>query len=407
MKALAIAGNELRRMLRDRSNLFFVLLLPLLLVLFIGTGTVIGATVAVAGSGPLAEAVRAALDADGAFQEVVVLDVDAAADAVARGTVTVAVIVTEHDATAPGPAPGPAPAPAPEVMPAGPVVEVEVVARDASVASAVTAVVADELVRRTAARDAARLAAVATGATGADIASLLAAAERVAEAGQATGTDAVRVTSVGGDPLAAEFQAMGRFDLGATSQLVLFTFLTAMVGAVGLIQTRELGVAGRIRSTATPLVTLLAGQALGRIAVAVFQAVYLVVATALLFGASWGDPLATAAVIVLFSMVAGGAGMLVGTVARNEAQAGGLGIGLGLGFGALGGSMVPLEVMPEALVRVAQLTPHAWANSAFAEIVRRGGGVGDVLGELAVLAVFAAGMLGLAVVVLRRRLARG
>jgi ABC-2 type transport system permease protein len=383
MRALVIAGNELRRLLRDRSNLFFVLLLPLLLVLFIGTGTVIGASVAVAGSGPLAEAVRGALDADGAFEEVTVLDTDSAVDAVARGTVTVAVIVTEHDATA------------------------EVVARDASVASAVAAVVADELARRTAALDAARLAAVATGAEGADVASLLAAAERIAEAGRAAGTDPVRVTSVGGDPLAAEFQAMGRFDLGATSQLVLFTFLTAMVGAVGLIRTRELGVAGRIRSTATPLVTLLAGQALGRIAVAVFQATYLVVATALLFGTSWGDPIAVAAVIVLFSMVAGGAGLLVGTVARSEAQASGLGIGLGLGLGALGGSMIPLEVMPETLVRIARSTPHAWANSAFAEIVRRGGGVGDVLGELAVLAVFAAVMLGLAVVVLRRRLARG
>jgi len=400
MKVLAIAGNELRRLLRDRSNLFFVLLLPLLLVLFIGTGTITGASVAVGGSGPLAEALHAALGADDAFQEVVVLDADAAADAVARGTVTVAVLVDEHDAP-----PGDEGAPAEGAR-------IEVVARDASVASAVTAVVSDELVRRTAALDAARLGAVVTGG---DFDSLLATAEQVVAAGSsggaagegAAGSSGVRVTTVGGDPLAAEFQAMGRFDLGATSQLVLFTFLTAMVGAVGLIQTRELGVAGRIRSTATPLVTLLAGQALGRIAVAVFQAAYLVVATALLFGASWGDPIATAAVVLTFSSVAGGAGMLVGTLARNEAQAGGLGIGLGLGLGALGGSMVPLEVMPEGLVRLAQLTPHAWANTAFAEIVRRGGGVGDVIVELAVLAAFAVLMLGLAVAVLRRRLARG
>jgi ABC-2 type transport system permease protein len=384
MRTLTIAGNELRRLMRDRSNLFFVLLLPLLLVLFIGTGMVTGASVAVAGSGPSAEALRAALAADAAFQEVVALDADDAVDAVARGTITVAVLVVEGDAAASEAA------------------RVEVLGRDASVVSAVAEVVRDELGRRTAALDAARLAAAVTGA---DVTAFLA-PDDGAEA-ERIGVPRVRVTSVGGDPLAAEFQAMGRFDLGATSQLVLFTFLTAMVGAVGLIQTRELGVAGRIRSTATPLVTLLAGQALGRIAVAVFQAAYLVVATALLFGTSWGDPLATAAVVAVFSMVAGGAGMLVGTLARTESQASGLGIGLGIGLGALGGSMVPLEVMPEALVRVARLTPHAWANSAFAEIVRRGGGVGDVLGELGVLAAYAALMLGLAVIVLRRRLARG
>jgi len=390
MKVLAIAANELRRLLRDRSNIFFVLLLPLLLVLFIGTGTVMGASVAIGGTGPTAEALRDALEADDAFQEVVLLDAADAAAAVARGTVTVALLVTDTAGSELGD------------------VRVEVLARDASVSSAVTAVVTDELIRLNVALDAARLAAIVTGG---DVASLLPAAERaVAMGGDEGGGSAasgVRVTTVGGDPLAAEFQAMGRFDLGATSQLVLFTFLTAMVGAVGLIQTRELGVAGRIRSTATPLVTLLAGQVLGRIAVAVFQAAYLVVATALLFGASWGDPLATAAVVVLFSMVAGGAGLLVGTLARNEAQASGLGIGLGLGLGALGGSMIPLEVMPEALVRVAQFTPHAWANGAFAEIVRRGGGVGDVLVELVVLAAFAVSLLALAVAVLRHRLARG
>jgi len=379
MTVLVIAANELRRMLRDRSNLFFVLLLPLLLVLFIGTGTVMGASVAVSGDGPLTEVLRQALERDDAFVEVLELGKDAASDAVARGTVTAAVRV-------------------------GADAEVEVVARDSSVASAVAAIVHDELVRVTAALDAARLAALVTG--GAEEL-LLPVAEEVVRQAASPEASGVVLTTVGGDPLAAEFQEMGRFDLGATSQLVLFTFLTAMVGAVGLIRTRELGVAARIRSTATPLVTLLAGQALGRIAVAAFQASYIVLATTLLFGASWGDPVATGAVVLMFATVAGGAGMLVGTLARNESQASGIGIGLGIGLGALGGSMVPLEVMPDVLVRVAQVTPHAWANSAFAEIVRRGGGIADVAGELAVLAAFAAALLATAVLVLQRRLARG
>ena len=36
MTPLVIAGLELRRFLRDRSNIFFVFLMPLLLVLLIG-----------------------------------------------------------------------------------------------------------------------------------------------------------------------------------------------------------------------------------------------------------------------------------------------------------------------------------------------------------------------------------
>jgi ABC-2 type transport system permease protein len=404
MTALTIAVNELRRMLRDRSNLFFVLLLPLLLVLFIGTAMQTGATLAVSGTGPLTDQLVTALRDGGAFSEVTVRDPGAesdaaqalalARDAVARGLVSAAVTV---------PPTGPDARGALTEDPSRTVI-VEVLAREASVASAVAEVVRDALAPLTAALDATRLTVVVTGATADAVEDT---ARAVVDGAAAGAGGRVDVTSVGGDPLAAEFQAMGRFDLGASTQLVLFTFLTAMVGAVGLIRTRELGIAGRIRSTATPLVTLLGGQALGRIAVAVFQAGYLVIATTLLFGASWGDPLATGAVLVVFSAVAGGAGMLVGTLARNEAQASGLGIGLGIGLGALGGSMVPLEIMPAALVRVAQLTPHAWANTEFAEIVRRDGRIGDVLVELAVLAAFAVVLLGLAVVVLRRRLARG
>jgi ABC-2 type transport system permease protein len=204
------------------------------------------------------------------------------------------------------------------------------------------------------------------------------------------------------DPAAADSGAVARVGVAE----VLGVPLLPQSRVVGAGNRLRAGLARLHRVTAPPPARFIEA-ALGRIAVAMFQAAYLVVATALLFGASWGDPLASAVTVTMFAMVAGGAGMLVGTLARNESQASGLGIGLGIGLGALGGSMVPLEVMPDTLARVARLTPHAWANSAFAEIVRRGGGVGDVLIELAVLAAFAVMMLGLAVAVLRRRLAHG
>ena len=83
-----------------------------------------------------------------------------------------------------------------------------------------------------------------------------------------------------------------------------------------------------------------------------------------------------------------------------------LGLGLGLGLAALGGSMVPLEIFPDTIRQVAMITPHAWANQAMAELVRRDGQLGDVLVELAVLAAFAAVILTAAAVMLRRNLTR-
>jgi ABC-2 type transport system permease protein len=151
---------------------------------------------------------------------------------------------------------------------------------------------------------------------------------------------------------------------------------------------------------------VLGGQAAGRIAVALLQAAYIVVASWLLFRVDWGDPLATGAVILLFCLVAGGAGMLVGATFRNDSQASGVGVGLGIGLAALGGSMVPLEILPAGVRVVAHVTPHAWANGAMAEIVRRDGGIGDVALELAVLAAYAAVLLALATWQLRRALTR-
>lgn len=77
---------------------------------------------------------------------------------------------------------------------------------------------------------------------------------------------------------------------------------------------------------------------------------------------------------------------------------------LGLGLAALGGSMVPFEVFPDTVRTVAHVTPHAWANDAFAEIVRRGAGLGGVLLELGVLAAYAVALLAAATWRLRRTL---
>jgi ABC-2 type transport system permease protein len=42
---------------------------------------------------------------------------------------------------------------------------------------------------------------------------------------------------------------------------------------------------------------------------------------------------------------------------------------------------------------IAFFTPHAWANDAFAELVRRDGGLLDIVPQLGVLAAYALGLL--------------
>jgi ABC-2 type transport system permease protein len=58
--------------------------------------------------------------------------------------------------------------------------------------------------------------------------------------------------------------------------------------------------------------------------------------------------------------------------------------------------MVPLEIFTPSMRTIAHATPHAWANDAFAELVRHGGTIADILPQLGVLLAFAVALLGLA-----------
>ncbi len=190
--------------------------------------------------------------------------------------------------------------------------------------------------------------------------------------------------------------SFGQFDIGASTQLVLFMFLTALTGSAALIQNRQLGVTTRMLATPTSAATVVAGEALGRLGVAVFQGVYIAVVTLLAFQVDWGDLIGTIAVLLAFGLVGAGAAMLFGAIFRNDQQAGGISVVVGLGMAALGGSMVPLEVFSPTMQTVAKVTPHAWANEAFAELVRHDAGVVDVLPQIGVLLAVGVALLAVA-----------
>jgi ABC-2 type transport system permease protein len=189
---------------------------------------------------------------------------------------------------------------------------------------------------------------------------------------------------------------LGQFDLGASQELILFMFLTGLTGSAALIQTRQLGVSRRMLSTATHPRTIVVGEVLGRYGVTLVQGLYILFATLIAFRVNWGDPLGAGAILLLFGAVSAGVAILFGTLFRNDQQAGGIGVITGLGLAALGGCMVPIEIFPPGMQRVAHITPHAWALDGFAELVRRNGSIADILPQLGVLAGYAAIVLALA-----------
>jgi ABC-2 type transport system permease protein len=190
-----------------------------------------------------------------------------------------------------------------------------------------------------------------------------------------------------------ELATLDQFESGAYSQLLLFTFLTSLAAAAALIESRRMGVSRRMLSTPTPVRTILLGESLGRFGVAMVQGIFIMVGSALIFSVDWGDPIGAVSILVMFGLVAAGAAMLVGSLFRNEQQAGGLGVLLGLGLAALGGCMIPLavfEIFSPTLWRVAHITPHAWAIEGFEDLIIRREGIGGILPQLGILAAYAA-----------------
>lgn len=377
MKALTIARINVLRLVRDRSNIFFVFVFPLLLVLVIGVtfgggGFARVAVVLPEQAGPLAEEIAGELAATDGVQTYRLGSEEAAADAVARGDALGAVVVpTGYD----------------DALRSGGEVQLRFVARPDADGAALRAAV-DEVAARQGA--AVRVASFAADEGGLPFEEALARAPAVLAA---TDVVDVEVSRAGGE---SQFAGLGRFDLGAVQQLLLFVFLTSLAGSSALIQTRQWGLSERMLSTPTSARAILVGEALGRFGVALTQALYIVLGTLLVFGVDWGDPLGAALVISLFALASAGAAMLMGATFQNDAQAGGMGVFFGLGLAALGGCMLPLELFSPTMTRVAHVTPHAWALDAFAELTRRDGTVLDVLPELGVLAGFAAVLLALA-----------
>jgi ABC-2 type transport system permease protein len=388
-KVGAIGFTNTRRFLREKGNLFFVFVFPVLIVLVIGSfyagGFDARLGVHAAGSGPLAEDLVTALDGIEGV-EVRRYGTEAALlEGVQRGAVRGGLAIPDGFDT--------------EVA-AGRPVQVGFVARPDQAAAllqqSVVAVVQEQSNRARAA-----LLAESLGAGG--FGDALAVAGAVAPASKRV---EVAYREAGDYSLLAEFQGMGAFDMGAHQQLVLFVFLTSLAGSAALIQTRQLGLARRMLSTPTSVSVILAGETLGRLNVALIQGLYIAGGTLLLFRVDWGDPLGAAALLVVFGLVGAAAGILMGALFSNDQQASSLGVLFGLGLAALGGAMVPIEIFPPAMQSIARFTPHAWAIDGFAEMVRRGGGFVDVIPNLGVLLLFAAVLMAAGTWRLRRVLTR-
>jgi ABC-2 type transport system permease protein len=382
---------NLRRLSRDRTGLAFILVAPFLLILLIGvslpasgpTGRPVGLVAPADPSGPAARLIERLEDA-ATLRITRFDDVDAMTGEVRR-RVQAAGIEIPPDLS--------------ERLQAGKDAEIRFHTDPSGLPPLEVRTAVAQAVAQVGAT--LRSARVVAGRTGIPPAAALDASDAMPTFGA---TDVVSETvGTAGQNLPSGFA------YSAPAYLVLFVFINTLVAAWGLPADRARGLTRRAFAAPTSAAAVLLGEELYRLVVALVQAGLIVVLGALLFGVDWGDPLAVAAIVLLFSLASTGAAILLGSLARTPEQVTGLAPPLGIGLGMLGGCMWPLEIVGPTMRAIGHATPHAWAVGAFMEVVGAGAGLADVAADLGVLAAFAAGFLAVALVAFGRTLrsARG
>ncbi len=386
--ARSVAAVDLRRLGRDKVALFFMVVLPFVLILALGVafpadtgvvevGVVAGERTGIGGQ--LLEAVGGADTLDVTFYD----DAQEVVRDIQLGRIEAGIII---------------PANLTQVVESGGTGEVRLELDPANQASAMLrnmldAVVENQALVITAAR-------FAEDRTGAEKQEALAVAEE--QVRQLTRGQVESIT-VGGSG-----RPVSGFAFTALAQMILFMFINSLAGGSSIVEMRTFGVAGRALTAPVTVAGLTFGITMSRFLIAAGQGFLIAAVSAIAFGVDWGDPAVLVPVVLLFALVSAGAGVLMGALARTPDQAVAFGIPIALAMAALGGCFFPLSVAPALMQVVARvLTPHAWATSALTASVFDGADLTSVLVNLAVLAGFAALYLSLGSVFLSRRLHDG
>ena len=177
------------------------------------------------------------------------------------------------------------------------------------------------------------------------------------------------------------------FEQAIPGILVMFTLLVLLTsGGSLLVLERKQGLLRRLASAPMSRTEVVSGKWGGRMVLAAFQVTVALGIGTLLFKMNWGPDLAM--VVVILAAWAGfcaSAGLLIGSVASTEAQAGGLGVLAANVLAALGGCWWPIEITPPWMQMLQNFLPTGWAMDALHKLISFQSGAASALPQLAII----------------------
>jgi ABC-2 type transport system permease protein len=205
----------------------------------------------------------------------------------------------------------------------------------------------------------------------------------------------VAVEEILPEELGREEDELSFAELAVPSMTVLFVFLTAQTTAQSIYDEKKIGSFRRLLAAPMSKFSLLVGKLTPNFLLVLLQVVVIFFAAIVIFPlldmdqlTLGNDVVALVLLILVTALCSTTLGALIVSIARTEAQIGGLSTAALWIMAFLGGSIVPLFLVSDALAAIGSVTPQYWAVTGFYDLLVRGQGLSDVTDSLLALLGF-------------------
>ncbi|MGV3487721.1 MAG: ABC transporter permease [Tuberibacillus sp.] len=180
---------------------------------------------------------------------------------------------------------------------------------------------------------------------------------------------------------------------------VMFVFYIMISMTRRFFKEKDSGLLARCQSTAMKPLQYLIGMWIPYALAVLIQCAVLLGFGHFVYHLQLGDIKATGLLIIGLSLCGSGIGLALSVLVRGENQGMAITQIVALGGAMVGGLWMPSYLMPSFIQKIGQFTPQYWAQKGLQDIFAHGAGINGIWLSLLILVVF--GVAGLLVAVLR------
>ncbi len=205
------------------------------------------------------------------------------------------------------------------------------------------------------------------------------------------------------EELGREEDKLNFAEAAVPSITVLFVFLTAQTTAQSIYDEKKIGSFRRLLAAPMSKLSLMIGKLIPNFLLVILQVGVIFFAAVVIFpllgmaNLTLGNEIVALVLLILATALCSTTlGALIVSIAHTEAQIGGLSTAALWVMAFLGGSIVPLFLVSDTLAAIGSVTPQYWAVTGFYDLLVRGQGMSEVTDSLLALLGFSVLFLAIA-----------